>query len=42
MGESKRRSYTKAERDAAVANVPTLGVNGAAKKHCAPQSCVSR
>ena len=42
MGESKRRSYTKGERDAAVADVPALGVIGAAKKHGAPQSCVSR
>src|SRR5208282_2476638 len=42
MGESKRRSYTKAERDAALADVPALGVIGAAKKHGAPQSCVSK
>jgi transposase InsO family protein len=42
MGESKRRSYTQAERDAAVADVPALGVIGAAKKHGAPQSCVSK
>src|SRR5580704_14580500 len=42
MGESKRRSYTKGERDAAVADVPALGVIGAAKKHGAPQSCVSK
>jgi putative transposase len=42
MGESKRRSYTKAERDAVVGDVPALGVIGAAKKHGAPQSCVSK
>ena len=42
MGESKRRSYTEGERDAAVADVPALGVIGAAKKHGAPQSCVSK
>jgi transposase InsO family protein len=42
MGESKRRSYTQAERDAAVADVPALGVIEAAKKHGAPQSCVSK
>src|SRR5436190_1872552 len=42
MGESKRRSYSKAEREAAVADVPTLGVSGAAEKHGAPQSCVSK
>lgn len=42
MGESKRRSYGKAEREAALADVPTLGVKGAAEKHGAPQSCVSR
>jgi putative transposase len=42
MGESKRRSYSQAERDAAVADVPALGVMGAAKKHGAPQSCVSK
>ena len=42
MGESKRRSYTKGECDAAVADVPALGVIGAAKKHGVPQSCVSK
>jgi putative transposase len=42
MGESRRRSYTKAERDAAVADVGALGVCGAAKKHGAPPSCVSK
>jgi transposase InsO family protein len=42
MGESKRRSYSKAEREAAVADVPTLGVSGAAEKHGVPQSCVSK
>jgi putative transposase len=38
----ERRSYTKEQRAAAVADVPALGVIGAAKKHGAPQSCVSK
>jgi putative transposase len=38
----ERRSYTKEQRAAAVADVPALGVNGAAKKHGVPQTCVSR
>jgi len=42
METSSRRSYTKEQREAAVADVPTLGVIEAAKKHGAPQSCVSR
>lgn len=42
METSKRRSYTKEQRDAAVADVPALGVMGAAKKHGIPQSCVSQ
>jgi putative transposase len=42
MGESKRRSYTQAERDAAVADVPALGVIEASKKHGVAQSCVSK
>lgn len=37
-----RRTYTKAERDAAVQDVPSLGVCGAARKHGVPQGCVSR
>jgi transposase InsO family protein len=40
--ESKRRSYSKAERDAVVADVPSLGVCGAAKKHGVPKGCASR
>jgi transposase InsO family protein len=39
---SERRSYTKEQRAAAVADVATMGVVGAAKKLGAPQSCVSR
>jgi putative transposase len=39
---AERRSFTKEQREAAVADVRTLGVNGAAKKHGIPQSCVSR
>jgi transposase InsO family protein len=39
---SERRSYTKEQRAAAVADVATMGVVAAAKKHGAPQSCVSR
>jgi putative transposase len=42
MGETKRRAYTQQERDAAVADVPTLGVVAAADKHGIPQSCVSK
>lgn len=42
MDESKRRSYTKEQRAAAVADVPVLGVIAAAKKHGVPQSCLSR
>ena len=30
---AKRRSYTKEEREAVVADVPALGVTEAAKKH---------
>jgi transposase InsO family protein len=39
---SERRSYTKEQRAAAVADVATMGVVAAAKKLGAPQSCVSR
>ncbi len=42
METSNRRSYTKEQRAAAVADVPGLGVNKAAKKHGVPQTCVSR
>jgi len=36
------RSYTQAERDAVLRDVPSLGVNAAAKKHNVPHACVSR
>jgi putative transposase len=42
MGTSGRRSYTKEQRAAAVADVVALGVIEAAKKHGIAQSCVSR
>ena len=42
METSNRRRYTKKQRAAAVADVPALGVNEAAKKHGVPQTCVSR
>lgn len=42
METSTRRSYTKEQREAAVADVPALGVMEAAKKHGIPQSCVSQ
>jgi transposase InsO family protein len=42
MERSTRRSYTKEQRAAAVAEVAALGVIEAAKKHGVPQSCVSR
>jgi len=38
----ERRSYTKEQRKAAVADVPALGVNAAAKKHGVSQTNVSR
>jgi len=40
--KSKRHLYSKAERDAVLADVPRLGVCDAAKKHNVPQSSVSR
>ena len=39
---SKRRSYTKEQREAVVGDVRTSGVSAAAKKHVVPQSCASR
>jgi transposase-like protein len=39
---SERRTYTKEEREQALADVVTMGVVGAARKLGAPQSCVSR
>jgi transposase-like protein len=35
---AERRSYTKEQREAAVADVPALGVNAAAKKHGVSQT----
>jgi len=40
--QSERRSYTKEQREAAVADVPKLGVCNAAAKHKIPKGCVSR
>lgn len=37
----KRRGYTQEQRDAVLADVETLGVNGAARKHKVPQPSVS-
>ena len=42
MGTTGRRSYTKEERAAAVADVVALGVVKAAKKHGVSQTCMSR
>jgi len=42
MESSKRRSYTSEQRTAVLADVVTIGVVGAAKKHDVAQSCVSR
>ena len=42
MATAKRRVYTQEERDAALADVPTLGVKGSAARHKVSQSCVSR
>lgn len=42
MSNVRRRVYTESERDAAVADVPELGVCGAARRHGIPVSCVSR
>ena len=39
---TKRRVYTAAEREAAVADVPAMGVMAAAKRHGVTQSCLSR
>jgi putative transposase len=38
---AKRRSYTKEEREAVVADVPALGVTEAARKHGVPQTNVT-
>jgi transposase-like protein len=37
---ASRQSYTKEQREAAVADVPALGVTEAAEKHGIPKSCV--
>jgi transposase InsO family protein len=37
-----RRSYTKEEREAVVADVPALGINAAARKHKVPQTTLTR
>jgi len=42
MESSKRRSYTSEQRAGVLADVVTIGVVGAAKKHDVAQSCVSR
>lgn len=42
METSSRRSYTKEQREAAVADVPALGVVAAAEKHGIPQTNVSK
>jgi len=43
MESSKtRRSYTPEQREAVVADVRTMGVNAAAKKHEVAQSCARR
>jgi len=42
MEASKRRSYTKEEREAVLADVPALGVMEAARKHGVTQSSVTR
>lgn len=42
MESSKRRSYTKEQREAVLADVRASGVIAASKKREVPQSCVSR
>src|SRR5215470_11268336 len=42
MDTTKRRTYTKEQREAAVATVRTKGVCAAAQEHGVPESCVSR
>lgn len=42
MVKARRRSYTKAEREAVLLDVPKLGVCEAATKHGVPKGCVSR
>ncbi len=40
--KKKRQSYTKEQREAVLADVPTIGVSATAKKHAVPQTCVSQ
>ncbi len=42
MVSRKRRSYTTVQREAVLADVPTIGVSAAARKHDVPQTCVSQ
>ena len=42
MGSRKRKTYTTKQRETVLADVLTVGVIAAAKKHNVPQSCVSR
>lgn len=42
MEASDRHSYTKEQRDAVLAEVPALGVAGAARKHGVPKTTATR
>jgi putative transposase len=42
VARQKRRSYTKAQKEAVIATAKASGVSEASKKHGVPQSCVSR
>jgi transposase-like protein len=39
--KKKRQSYTKEQREAVLADVPTMGVSATARKHGVPQTSVS-
>ena len=39
--KKKRQSYTKEQREAVLADVPTIGVSATARKHGLPQTSVS-
>ena len=39
--KKKRQSYTMAQREAVLADVPTIGVSATARKHGVPQTSVS-
>lgn len=41
-GSAERQTYTAEQRERVLADVPTMGVSAAAKKHGVPQSSVSR